>query len=164
MEVHLSYTASIDLDDSEFEIQENLFVALKHVRTDTPSTFWVGTICINQEDNMEKGWQVAQMGQIYEKAVETIVWLGPAADNSNLAMNKFAAIGEESLRCGILELSHSEFEKKKWISISVGKRQCDDAGPLEQLFRTSSFGSTMSATFPVYATQPLLKRQWGRRI
>jgi hypothetical protein len=41
-----SHTVSINLDDSEFEIQENLFLALKHVRTDMPPMLWVDVLCL----------------------------------------------------------------------------------------------------------------------
>jgi hypothetical protein len=109
-------------------------------------------------------WHVAQMGEVYKKAVETIVWLGPEENDSDIAMEKFSAIGEEALRCGILELSHTKFDAKKWVAICVGKKQCDDERPLERLFRTSTLGSTPSVTFPLFPIQALLNRQWGTRV
>jgi hypothetical protein len=118
----LSQAASIWLDNSEFELSKNLFVLLQHIRTSSPLMIWVNALSINQKDN-EKGWQVAQMGEVYKKAVETIVWLGPEENDSDIVMEKFSAIGEEALRCGILELSHTKFDAKKWVAVCVGKKK-----------------------------------------
>jgi hypothetical protein len=61
-------------------------------------------ICINQKDDEEKSWQVAQMLRIYEKAADTLVWLGPAADDSDLAMKSIGNVGQEARDHGILDL------------------------------------------------------------
>ncbi|TID27532.1 HET-domain-containing protein [Venturia nashicola] len=37
---------------------------------------WIDAICINQKDNMEKNWQVAQMGSVYTQASRVVIWLG----------------------------------------------------------------------------------------
>lgn len=63
------------------------------------------------------------MGEVYKKAVETIVWLGPEENDSDIVMEKFSAIGVEALRCGILELSHTKFDAKKWVAVCVGKKK-----------------------------------------
>ena len=48
---------------------------------------WVDAICINQNDDVEKSWQVAMMWDIYQKAETVRVWLGSAADASNHLMD-----------------------------------------------------------------------------
>jgi len=40
---------------------------------------WIDSICINQENNLEKGQQVALMADIYRSAQRTIAWLGDSA-------------------------------------------------------------------------------------
>ncbi|CAL3973166.1 unnamed protein product [Diplocarpon coronariae] len=40
--------------------------------------FWIDQICINQQDEKEKGAQVAMMGSIYTRARQVITHLGPA--------------------------------------------------------------------------------------
>lgn len=40
------------------------------------SYIWIDAICINQEDLIEKNWQVPLMGEIYSSAKQVIIWLG----------------------------------------------------------------------------------------
>lgn len=74
-------------------ITKNLEVVLEHLCAgqDGPVTLWVDALCINQADVEEKSHQITLMKDVYSRAGETCVWLGPAADDSDLAM---AAIGE----------------------------------------------------------------------
>lgn len=37
---------------------------------------WIDGICINQRDDVEKGHQVALMGQLYSKTIRNLIWLG----------------------------------------------------------------------------------------
>ncbi|KAH6648387.1 heterokaryon incompatibility protein-domain-containing protein [Truncatella angustata] len=81
---------SIICDGSRLKATPNLDSALrcllrKGKSSNLPLSFWVDAICINQEDNDEKEVQVRLMGDIYRQASEVIVWLGAAADNSDLA-------------------------------------------------------------------------------
>ena len=39
-------------------------------------TLWADSICINQEDNVEKGNQVSRMGEIYARSSRTLICLG----------------------------------------------------------------------------------------
>lgn len=48
---------------------------------------WADAICIDQIDNDEKSHQVQQMRRVYEMAESTLVWLGPAADNSDILID-----------------------------------------------------------------------------
>lgn len=52
---------------------------------------WVDALCINQADTAEKSHQITLMKDVYSKAEETCVWLGPADGDSDLAME---TIGE----------------------------------------------------------------------
>jgi hypothetical protein len=52
-----------------------------------PLDFWIDALCINQDNNAEKGQQVQMMPDIYSKANMTCIWLGPAADDSDKAMD-----------------------------------------------------------------------------
>ncbi|CAL8575172.1 hypothetical protein XPA_001113 [Xanthoria parietina] len=47
---------------------------------------WVDAVCINQNDHVEKGHQVAKMAQIYARARRVIVWLGEDENGSEMAM------------------------------------------------------------------------------
>lgn len=52
---------------------------------------WVDALCINQADTAEKSHQITLMKDVYSKAEETCLWLGPADGDSDLAME---TIGE----------------------------------------------------------------------
>jgi hypothetical protein len=51
---------------------------LKVVRLQQGSRLiWVDAVCINQQDDIERGEQVANMRKIYEQCVQVVVYLGP---------------------------------------------------------------------------------------
>ncbi|KAF3005197.1 hypothetical protein E8E13_010776 [Curvularia kusanoi] len=84
-----THTASIELDDGSYlPITANLESFLRHRRdNEQPLTLWIDAICINQNDDKERNSQVQDMGRIYTLAYPLSIWLGPAADESTLAMD-----------------------------------------------------------------------------
>ncbi len=59
-------------------IGSNLSWALIHIRKpDEEVRLWIDAVCINQEDAVEKSWQVGLMARIYAHATTTLIWLGP---------------------------------------------------------------------------------------
>jgi hypothetical protein len=86
----LSYTwypidnmETILLNGVPVHVTANLFDALKHIRDDSVDmVLWVDAICINQNDDHEKGKQVSRMGHIYGGSSNTIVWLGASDDET----------------------------------------------------------------------------------
>jgi hypothetical protein len=56
---------------------------------------WVDTICIKQQDNVEKSLQVQLMRKIFQKANAVIIWLGWAKDNSDTVMKCIQEVGSE---------------------------------------------------------------------
>ncbi|PMD59815.1 uncharacterized protein K444DRAFT_484106, partial [Hyaloscypha bicolor E] len=65
------------VDGADFEVRENLWVALQHLRLDSkPRELWVDAIYISQRNIHERDYQVNQMAQIYEQATRVIVWRG----------------------------------------------------------------------------------------
>lgn len=78
-----------------FKITVNLDVALRYFRrADVSVMLWVDQICINQKDLEEKTQQVLLMGTIYERAWNTLVWLGEEADGSDDAINTVIRVGD----------------------------------------------------------------------
>ncbi|KAJ0304710.1 hypothetical protein Brms1b_011117 [Colletotrichum noveboracense] len=75
--------------DDNFRIPKNLVVFLRQIRSsDSAKAIWADAISINQAFNApEKNGQVALMDKIYSQATETLIWLGGAADDSDMAMN-----------------------------------------------------------------------------
>lgn len=72
----------------------NLFQALQHLRyLDRSRVFWIDAVCVNQKNLDERGRQVQRMPDIYSSAAKVVVWLGPASDDSTLAIQTMDNIG-----------------------------------------------------------------------
>lgn len=70
------------------EVPESLVPFLLRTRrkakqTGTERLLWVDSVSINQTDDAEKDEQVTRMRDIYIKATAVLIWLGPAADQSD---------------------------------------------------------------------------------
>lgn len=77
---------NIILNGQPFEVRENIFQALFHLRSiGVTEPLWVDAICINQEDLQERGNQVRMMDSIYKLASRVRVWVGCATKGSSEA-------------------------------------------------------------------------------
>jgi hypothetical protein len=80
---------------AQLYIPQNLSLVLRHLRyTNQARTLWADSISINQVDLIERNAHVKRMADIYRYAYRTICWIGPASDNSRLAitsLRQFAA-------------------------------------------------------------------------
>jgi Heterokaryon incompatibility protein (HET) len=103
----LDRSSSVNLDGYRFPVTKNLEAALRRLRSlkppkdaDTPSWsfWWIDAICINQDDVLERNWQVDLMTRIYREAAGMHVWLGEAADNSDMAMEIAHQVGDTTPR------------------------------------------------------------------
>jgi Heterokaryon incompatibility protein (HET) len=78
---------TILLNDVRLPLAPNLFAALFHPRSEAVARLlWIETICINQLDIAEKSTQIPRMKDIYQAAWRVVVWLGPAGQNSDMAI------------------------------------------------------------------------------
>ena len=69
-------------------IRQNLATALRALRDPNRSrTLWVDALCIDQNNQMERGSQVKHMSQIYKLAQRVVVWLGPSTSTTSIAMS-----------------------------------------------------------------------------
>ncbi|KAF9499148.1 HET-domain-containing protein, partial [Pleurotus eryngii] len=94
---------------AKLSITTSLQVALlASQREDAPVTLWIDQICINQDDAREKAIQVPLMSQIYSRASQTIAWLGPAADGSDLVIDFLDSIGSEGVEVGLQDLTNED--------------------------------------------------------
>jgi hypothetical protein len=67
----------------DVQIGENLHTALLHLRrTHHDITLWIDALSINQNDNAERAQQINQMTEIFAKAENVCIWLGPATSTS----------------------------------------------------------------------------------
>lgn len=66
-----------------FRVRRSLHDALKRIREeDTHTWIWVDAICIDQNNNFEKGRQIPKMLDIYSNAWNVVVWLGESQSTS----------------------------------------------------------------------------------
>ncbi|KAG7286250.1 hypothetical protein NEMBOFW57_008557 [Staphylotrichum longicolle] len=107
-------------------MQTNLGLALLGIREETHDRIlWIDALCINQEDLREKGQHVAMMGDIFRNATSVIVWLGPEADNSHLAMRMMASrtwttsastdLERECRMEALVALAHRRYWRRVWV-------------------------------------------------
>ncbi|KAF2117512.1 heterokaryon incompatibility protein-domain-containing protein [Lophiotrema nucula] len=86
------------LDGCVFWVTESLNGALERFQEQDRTLFiWADAVCINQENPEEKGAQVQEMGNIYRTALVVLAWLGPAADDSELALKSLGYVGRSCL-------------------------------------------------------------------
>ncbi|KAL0936051.1 heterokaryon incompatibility protein [Colletotrichum truncatum] len=84
-------TASVICSEFQREITISLLEGLRRIRrSDRVEVAWADAICINQASNSEKEHQVNLMADIYDRAVEVVVWLG--SDPERLADNAFTSL------------------------------------------------------------------------
>lgn len=78
------------------QVTRNLRTALQHLRSpDQERVMWIDALCINQSDDIEKAIEVAMMGQLFAFAAHVVVWLGPEANGSAMAMERLSYIGSQ---------------------------------------------------------------------
>ncbi|KAK4228870.1 ankyrin repeat-containing domain protein [Podospora fimiseda] len=89
----------ITMNDQRAKIGTNLYLFLCSLRQPSEDNIlWVDAICIDQENDREKGHQVRQMGQIYAKAQNVQIWLGPATDDTDFFINRMNELDERVLK------------------------------------------------------------------
>ncbi|KAE9366245.1 hypothetical protein N431DRAFT_517371, partial [Stipitochalara longipes BDJ] len=68
---------TISVDGRPLRITTSLECALQHLRdTKRALNIWADGVSINQQNEAEKGKQVQQMGNVYETATHTVIFLG----------------------------------------------------------------------------------------
>jgi hypothetical protein len=104
---------TIVIDNRNFNITQNLFTALRHVRNDKlPRIIWVDAICINQKEDTEKEHQIALMAKIYAKSSRVLIWLGDAEHNGDRALEAIRLIGARSTDFSPVKLSTTELSQQ----------------------------------------------------
>ena len=86
-------TVFIALNGLDHAITPNLHSALRRLRSTTsPRYLWVDALCIDQENNIEKGIQVANMLSIYQSASSVVIWLGKLNDTPQVGPSTMALL------------------------------------------------------------------------
>lgn len=107
-------------------VRENLLAFLSEAAQSYHSiNLWIDALCINQEDEVERSYQVRQMGVIYTNARQVLVWLGSDARTSSIlsALSKPSAEREESGRLqeheDMIYLGQNSYWSRAWITQEV---------------------------------------------
>ena len=160
----LSYTWGTDvpstavlINSKPVFVRRNLAAALHHLQQkDRSLNIWVDAICINQNDNKEKSRQVQMMAKIYERSMGVLVWLGPAADESDAAMEKLRDIGEKATDAGMQDFRATDMPN--WFNPDLDERL--------QRLKTSLDGLADREGLDVFhpAFIPLSKRTYWTRV
>jgi hypothetical protein len=86
-------SVSIILNGQKHAITENLAEALRHLQhVHENIVLWVDSICINQQDDVEKCSQVRIMDKIYSQADVVLSWLGSGSFETSVATKKLAEL------------------------------------------------------------------------
>lgn len=81
-------------EEVEINITASLEAALRAVRKRDDRVYvWADALSIDQQNWVEKKEQVRKMTQIYQKAKRVAIWLGPEADDSELALALIQKVG-----------------------------------------------------------------------
>jgi hypothetical protein len=87
-------TRPILLEGCITQVTTSLEAALQELVARGVEVVWVDALCIDQENDYEKVYQLRQMGTIFSKAATVVAWLGPAADDSDDVMQALATMRE----------------------------------------------------------------------
>ncbi|EUC41411.1 hypothetical protein COCMIDRAFT_8874 [Bipolaris oryzae ATCC 44560] len=103
-------TSTVTVNGKTLDVTENLYSALRHLRSeDVDRVFWVDAICIDQDNEIERGHQVQQMCKIYSHAEEVVVWLGQPTAETNVLMDSLRQLEEYSLM-----YAHRHWDLAQW--------------------------------------------------
>ncbi|KAH8656082.1 heterokaryon incompatibility protein-domain-containing protein [Tricladium varicosporioides] len=142
-------------------ITPSLEIALQHLRHPSESTrVWIDQICINQDDNQEKGEQVSLMCEIYSNAEEVLVWLGPAANESDALMDLWQEIGQEISDWGL----ESYYTKERFSLLQEIVAEIDPSEEKTISFHQICRTSIEKLHVKLRAIAAWYKREWFSRV
>jgi hypothetical protein len=105
----------IDIEGREFQIRQNLRLALKQLRGLTQERILrIDALCINQVNISERNNQVGFMSLIYSRAMCVVAWLGPEVDGSHEAISFLKQIDDGSIEVERLDRPRL---RGKWSSV-----------------------------------------------
>ncbi|KAI1277293.1 heterokaryon incompatibility protein-domain-containing protein [Xylaria sp. FL0933] len=75
---------AIFCNSKPIHISANLHAALRRLRAPNEVVrIWVDAICINQQDDAERAYQVGMMRDIYQNSSEVLIWLGESGPHDD---------------------------------------------------------------------------------
>jgi hypothetical protein len=124
---NVNQTEPILLNDRKYYTTQNARDVLLHMRSQqTTQVVWIDAICIDQNTIAERNDQVRRMDQIFANAQQTLVWLGHASEDSDVAMDFIPTInqalsdleGSESLTdTMLLQKLATQLDSPSWVAL-----------------------------------------------
>ncbi|KAF2116413.1 heterokaryon incompatibility protein-domain-containing protein [Lophiotrema nucula] len=115
-------THTIHVKNLEIRITANLHQALMQLRSQEDFLIlWVDALCINQDDVVERNYQVRQMPKIYSAAQEVVVWLGEGNKQTDEIMEQIALTSDDHRKKKATEMSGLDalfslpYWKRLWV-------------------------------------------------
>lgn len=176
-----SFVAPITVNDQEWFVTENLYLALLNLRNErSPLTLWVDAICIDQKNEEEKSWHVQQMRDTFREAEQVIVWLGPHAAGTDDAIRMLERIADVASALGPPESFWSDeisatvvasYAKAAQTALQGSEQSMNNdqdkskasSTPLEGLFQDIVTRNQDGLHFLEPATSNIFSRPWWRR-
>lgn len=150
-------TVPIYLDNKLVQVTQNLSVALQQFeQNDLALRIWVDAVCINQNDEKEKSHQVGIMSEIFKRASEVLVWLGPSEIGSKEALEVLKQIGDQAL-----QLRGHKQNSSEHTNTALDKKIVDR--DVFHALRIRWFPDGVP-NFDLESTQRILQRPWFRRV
>jgi hypothetical protein len=95
-------TRSVFVNGHEVQVTTNLGDALFQLTKDGTRYLWADALCINQQDDDERGDQVRIMKEIYQTATCVLAWLGAGDEMSDRGMLKIHEVARLARSLNIL--------------------------------------------------------------
>ena len=97
----------------ELKISSTVRDVLRKIRrADKPCAVWIDQICINQDDDVEKGYQVNLMREIYAHACHVIVWIGEENETDRFAFKNSDIFNKDRF---LNMLRDREWFRRTWV-------------------------------------------------
>lgn len=137
---------SITMGGRTFLVTSNLFAALSAMvqHHDISTRFWVDSICINQQDPIEKSMEANQIWRVFSHASKVMSWIGPRDESTGQAfdaLDQGNSDGEGLVASSIL---NREYFHRAWVRAEIlssrspeiicGEHKCDFSS-LKNFFR-----------------------------
>jgi ankyrin repeat protein len=135
------------INGSKMTVTKNVYLALRDLRyKEKDRVLWIDALCIDQNNDAERGEQVQQMGSIYSEAERVIIWLGEATYDTDYVMRHMKQLEKE----GIKHSSNAQnISDKQWVNIWLAVVHCLRADQKDLL---------------VEGLRSLLRRSWFKRV
>jgi Heterokaryon incompatibility protein (HET) len=148
------FPETLHLPNGTLAITENLAAALRRFRCDDhPRRLWADAVCINQHDIVEKGHQVALMGDIYRNAECVLIWLGEGSPKVRAGIVAIRELARAASGFGIL------YENVHTHLVEVYSKLLPDNGATSEFLLELSIKLDFSSIH-AFASQDWFQRLW----